>query len=144
MYITKDDTTEDYFRRFKTITLDKKPWEVNAVDALSTEGIIRVLLKEDYSNTVAEEIAEEKEENAVIETSLIQGPIEVYPYDTVQYTIDKTGGSWELNSTKATIIEQSETTVKVAITSGRSGAFELIYKKENEEDIVLKVTINSL
>lgn len=93
MYITKDDTTEDYFRRFKTITLDKKPWEVNAVDALSTEGIIRVLLKEDYSNTVAEEIAKEKEENIVVETSLIQGPIEVYPYDTVQYTIDKTGGS---------------------------------------------------
>lgn len=109
-----------------------------------------VLLKEYYNNTIEKEIAEEKQElkqEVVIgkDEPQIEGLKTVYPYDEVEYTIKNiNGGIWEINSTKATIINQTETAVLVAITTGRSGEFELKYKRENEEDIVLNITIESL
>lgn len=151
MYITKDETTKDYFERFKIVKIGEQPWEVQAVDSLSTDGIVMVLLKEYYNNTIEEEIAEEKQELKQEENIIdknepqIDGPKTVFPYDEVEYTIKNiNGGFWEINSAKATIVNQTETEVLVAITTGRSGEFELIYKKENEDNIVLKVTIESL
>ena len=150
LYITKDETTEDYFRRFTSLKINNKPWEVQNVDALSTEGIIRVLLLEDYNNVIEEQIEEEKkqeEDKVIIDNKdiYIEGQSIVYPYDEVEYTIKNTdGGVWEINSTKATIVNQTSVAVLVAITTGRSGEFELIYRRENKEDIVLVVTIESL
>lgn len=111
-----------------------------------------VLLKEYYNNTIAKEIEEEtkqkQEEDKVVISkgqAFIKGNMVVYPYDEVEYTIENAeGGMWELNSTKAKIVNQTSAAVLVTITTGRSGEFELIYKRENEEDIVLKVTIESL
>lgn len=111
-----------------------------------------VLLKEYYNNTIAKEIEEEtkqkQEEDKVVISkgqAFIRGNTVVYPYDEVEYIIENAeGGLWELNSTKAKIVNQTSTAVLVTITTGRSGEFELIYKRENEEDIVLKVTIESL
>lgn len=111
-----------------------------------------VLLKEYYNNTIAKEIEKEtkqkQEEDKVVISkgqAFIKGNTVVYPYDEVEYIIENAeGGLWELNSTKAKIVNQTSTAVLVTITTGRSGEFELIYKRENEEDIVLKVTIESL
>ena len=41
-------------------------------------------------------------------------------------------------------MSQTDSAVELIIKTGRSGEFDLIYKKENEEDIVLHITINSL
>ena len=54
MYISKDEKTNEFFQRFTKIQLDGKPWEVQAVDRISTEGILAVYLKEDYSNEFSE------------------------------------------------------------------------------------------
>ena len=54
------------------------------------------------------------------------------------------GGIWEVSNNKAYIISQTDSTVELMIKTGRSGEFDLIYKKENEEDVVLHITINSL
>lgn len=152
LYITKTEATEKYFEKFKVIKIANQPWEVQSIDAFSTEGIIRVLLKEYYNNTIKEEIEEEtkkkQEEDKVVISKgqpFIEGDTIVYPYDEIEYIIKNTeGGVWELNSTKATIINQTSTAVLIAITTGRSGEFELIYKRENEDDIVLNITIESL
>lgn len=152
LYITKDEITKDYFSRFQIIKIDGQPWEVQSYDALSTEGIVRVLLKEYYNNTIADQIEEEtkkqEEEDKVVISkgeAYIEGQNIVYPYDEIEYIIKNAeGGVWELNSTKATILNQTSSAVLVAITTGRSGEFELIYKRENMDDIVLKVTIESL
>lgn len=150
VYITKDENTKSYFKRFQIVEINNQPWEVQAVDSLSTDGIVMVLLKEYYNNTIEKEMAEEKQElkqEVVIgkDEPQIEGLKTVYPYDEVEYTIKNIdGGIWEINSTKATIVNQTETAVLVAITTGRSGEFELKYKRENEEDIVLNVTIESL
>lgn len=111
-----------------------------------------VLLKEYYTNTIEKEVAEEKQELQQQQEVIIgknQPQIEglsiVYPYDEVEYTIkNANGGIWEINNTKAAIVNQTEAAVLVAITTGRSGEFELKYKREGKDDIVLKVTIESL
>ena len=150
MYITKDENTKNYFKRFQIVEINNQPWEVQAVDSLSTDGIVMVLLKEYYNNTIEKEIAEEKQElkeEVIIGKNepQIEGSTIVYPYDEVEYIIKNTnGGVWEINTTKAAIVNQTETAVLVAITTGRSGEFELKYKREGKDDIVLKVTIESL
>lgn len=148
MYITKDENTQNYFQRFNTIKINNKPWEVQAVDDISTKGIIIVLLKEYYMNSIEEAIEQEKQEEKVeIDTTIphIEGDLVVYPYDIKTYSIQGiSGGVWDINSSKAIIKNQSETEVTIEVISGRSGKFELRYKKENEDDIVLDITIESL
>lgn len=148
MYLTKDDVTKSKYKRFDIIKLDDRPWEVQAVDAMSVEGIVMVALKEYYSNTIEEKIEAEKAEEATPEikptSPYITGDTEVYPYDTKIYTINGiTGGTWFLDSKKATIVGSNDTTAKVEVTTGRSGTFELKYIKD-EDEIVLNVTIKSL
>ena len=148
MFITKDELTEDYFHRFTKVKVSGKPYEVQAVDAISIEGIIEVALKEDYTNSIKDIIDNtEIQEEKPIDKNLpyIAGPTIVYPYDEVHFSIKNTyGGIWEVSNNKAYIMSQTDSTVELMIKTGRSGEFDLIYKKENEEDIVLHITINSL
>lgn len=142
MYITKDASTEAFFHRFMVVKVNGKPWEVQAIDSMSSDGIIIIALKEWYQNTIAETAAQEDMPEV---TSAIVGPSAVYPYETIIYTIDNNlSGSWEVSNTKAKILEQTNSTAIVNIVTGKSGKFDLIYKQDNEEDIVLNVTINSL
>ena len=148
IYLTKDDITKNRYKRFDIIELDDRPWEVQAVDAMSVEGIVMVALKEYYRNSIEEALEEEKAEESVpqVDTRLphITGDTEVYPYDTKVYTIQGIdGGSWSLDSKKAKIVSQTEESVTIEVTTGRSGDFELKYIKEDNE-IVLNITINSL
>lgn len=147
MYLTKDDITKNRYKRFDIIELDDKPWEVQAVDAMSVDGIVMVALKEYYRNSIEKALEEEAEAHAPqVDTRLphITGDTEVYPYDTKVYTIQGiAGGSWSLDSKKAKIISQTEESVTIEVTTGRSGEFELKYIKENDE-VVLNVTIKSL
>lgn len=148
MFITKDECTEDYFHRFTKVKISGKPYEVQAVDAISTEGIIEVALKEDYTNEVQDIIDKIDIPNKEPIDELlpyIKGPSVVYPYDEVHFSIENDyGGHWEVNSNKVYIISQTDLTVELMIKTGRSGEFDLIYKKEDEEDIILHIIINSL
>lgn len=150
MYITKDEITEEFFHRFNIVKVNNRPWEIQSIDSMSSDGIIIVYLKEYYQNTIAEEKEKEDAETTPIEPEIlgkptIVGPAAVYPYDKVTYTIENAeNGIWFIGSQKAKIIYQDSTTVNVEIVTGRSGSFKIIYKRENEEDITLTVTIESL
>lgn len=151
LYIAKDEFTKEYFKRFQIIEFGGQPWEVQDINIYSTDGFVTVLLKEHYNNTIEEQVEEEKqnnENNSSTDENLsvkIKGELIVYPYDEVEYTIEGiSGGYWEINGTKAKILNQTSETVSVAITTGRSGSFELLYKKDGEDDIVTTVTIDSL
>ena len=150
MYLTKDDITKNKYKRFDIIELDNRPWEVQAVDAMSVDGIVMVALKEYYRNSIENAIEEEKEQAEIEIPSVnpelphIIGDIEVYPYDIKVYTINGiTGGSWSLDSKKAKIVSQTEESATVEVITGRSGEFKLKYTKENDE-IVLNIIIKSL
>ena len=88
MYITKNEETLDYFHRFTRIEIDGLPWEVQAVDAIATEGIIEVSLKETYRNSIEKEIEKDKEEIQPEKKDIyIEGPSIVYPYEEYEYKI---------------------------------------------------------
>ena len=154
MYITKDEFTQGYFKRFQIFEFDGNPWEVQDIDIYSTDGFIVVLMKEYYKNTIAEQIQEEKnnltnseEDNNKEEGKpYIEGPSTVYPYDEIIYKImNIRDGFWTINNDKAIIKKLiSDNEVLVAITTGRSGSFKLMYTGNQQEQIELNVTINSL
>lgn len=152
MYISKDEFTQGYFKRFQVFEFDGQPWEVQDIDIYSTDGFIVVLLKEYYKNTIAEQIQEEKdskqteEDTTIIEgQAYIEGPTVVYPYDEVSYKIiNASNGTWTIDGSKAAIKELiNDNEVLVTITTGRSGDFKLSYTNDKEE-IVLDITIESL
>lgn len=150
MYITKDEKTEAFFHRFTIVKVNGKPWEVQAIDNMSSDGIIIMALKEWYQNSIAEAAEQEKKEKEqpiIIHKGdpYILGDSVVYPYETKEYTIVNTeGGEWVLGSTKAKILQQDPQTVKVQITTGRSGKFVLKYVRDGQEDVELDITIESL
>ena len=93
MYITKDEKTEAFFHRFMVIDVNNKPWEVQSIDNMSSDGIIIVYLKEWYQNSIekakAEEDAEIPPKPVPAETDpQIVGPAACYPYDKLTYTIE--------------------------------------------------------
>jgi len=150
MYITKDEKTEAFFHRFTVVKVNGKPWEVQAIDNMSSDGIIIMALKEWYQNSIAEAAEQEKKEHeqpVIIHKGdpYINGDSVVYPYETKEYTIVNTeGGEWVLGSTKAKILQQNPQTAKVYISTGRSGKFVLKYVRDGQDDIKLDITIESL
>ena len=150
MYITKDEATEAFFHRFTVVKVNGKPWEVQAIDNMSSDGIIIMALKEWYQNSIADAKKKEDDEKPVPKPPkkgdpYIQGDSVVYPYEIKEYTIVNTeGGEWVLGSTKAKILQQNPETAKIEITTGRSGEFVLKYVRQDEDDIELNVTIESL
>ena len=150
MYITKDEATEAFFHRFTVVKVNGKPWEVQAIDNMSSDGIIIMALKEWYQNSIADAKKKEDDERPVPKPPeegdpYIQGDSVVYPYEIKEYIIvNMEGGEWVLGSTKAKILQQNSNTAKVQITTGRSGKFVLKYIKDGEKDVSLDVTIESL
>lgn len=149
--ITKTEETDAFFHRFAKIKFRGKTWEVQAIDNISAEGAIDVYLKEYYSNEVEDAYMAEQEENIpevippVADSIYIEGDSVVYPFDIKEYMIkNASDGKWVLEGTKARIKSQTEGKVIIEITSGRSGEVSLIYRRKDEEDIVLPITIESL
>jgi hypothetical protein len=147
IYISNTTETNEFFHRFKNIKIKGRPFEVQAVDDLSTDGILTVYLKETYTNEW-EKVAEEAPTHEVIlpaDSIRIDGPLEVYPYDIVEYqAMNIKGGSWLLSNNRAKILNSSDIAVKVEIVTGKSGSVSLIYKKDGMDDIVTNIKILSL
>lgn len=148
MYISNNQETNEFFHRFKKLKVKGRPWEVQAIDDITTDGIIAVYLKEDYTNEYAETQVEDSqsENDSAIEQGLprIIGDSKVYPFDIKTYNVENiAGGSWSLSNGRAKILTQSESSVEIEITTGKSGDVSLIYKTENDK-IVFNITIQSL
>ena len=149
--ITKDEYTDDFFHRFTKIKFLGKNYEVQAIDGISTEGIIDIYLKEYFSNSILDEIQEEEKDTPIIDplpegSPEILGDSEVYPYDVKEFTIKNlTDGQWAVNSNKVIILNKSESKVTIKITTGRSGKFILSYNDINGKELASKeIIINSL
>lgn len=141
MYITKDENTLAALHRFSKIKIDDKPWEVQVVDSVDAEGIIKVVIKETFSNTFLEE-----EETPAPPTEsvkpYIKGPAVVYPYDTASYTIEadeEVPGEWTIDNKKIKIKNKFKNGIDIDVMTGRSGNFTIAFG-----DLKLLVEIHSL
>ena len=150
MYISNDSNSNEFLQRFTKLNIKGKPWEVQAIDRLSTDGILAVYLKEDYGVTevAAEEppVSEEPEVEVAIEqgSPRIVGPASVHPFDIVSYSVEgSTQGFWSLSNKRARILRQTPTFVEIEITSGKSGDITLQYHGINH-DTQLNISILSI
>lgn len=147
MYITKNEETLEFFRRFKRVKFDGKSWEVQAVNRYDADGILKIMLNETYNNTIEEEMQEKLPEVIIPDkdTPHIEGKHFVKPYDIEEYKIIRAEkGKWRISNNKAKIISQDGLVAVVEITTGKSGKFDIIYERENEDDIVFPIVIESL
>ena len=148
MYISNTQETNEFFQRFKIVNIQGNHWEVQAVDRLTTDGILCVYLKEHYSNEYDVQVKEEVppiEEEPATSSNVPQiiGPAEVHPFDIVTYSVtNANGGAWLLSNKRARILESDGTYAKIEITSGKSGDVTLIY--DDNEDIYFNIHIASL
>lgn len=157
--VTKNSKTMKYFDRFKVIKLKNSykdeetgevfeevhNWQVVATDKWSSDGVIDVYLKEYADNAMEDAAVGPEIVEPDVEQPYIRGPQFVDVYDTfVEYSIENaSNGKFVVNSNKVKVIESTETSCVMDIITGKSGKFDIIYRRENEEDIVLNVTINS-
>lgn len=145
MYITKNEETLQFFERFKVIKWDGHNWMVNAVDRYSQKGIIEVALNEHFNN--------EMEDNMVIpevfipeeDVPYIAGPQVVYAFDeNIFYEVKNAEqGKFVVDCKEVKITNSTETSCEISILTGKSHSFNLIYERENMDNIVLGVTIES-
>ena len=140
IYISNNSVTNQFFQRFKKCKVLGQQYEVQAVDRLSTKGILTVYLKEDYSNDWAPEQNEE-----ILTKPYITGSSQVYPYDIIEYEIHNAiNGTWTIEGNSAKIIDIKDNLVTVEVTSGRRGEFRLVYELDGSKDIYYDVSILSL
>ena len=92
LYITKDETTQAFFRRFDRVVINGQTWEVQGYnDNYGTSsknaegGMIRVALKETYTST--NEVIKDMLDQEDIEEGEIFGPTSVQGLDVVKYYI---------------------------------------------------------
>lgn len=140
IYISNTTVTNEFFQRFKKCKVLGQQYEVQAVDRLSTKGILTVYLKEDYTNEWA------PDQNLEIQTEpYITGPAQVYPYDIIEYQVfNVNGGKWLLEGAGAKIKKDNGNIVTIEITQGRSGQIKLVYWLDSGENIVYDISILSL
>ena len=158
MYITADETTNNYFERFKTIKIldprynKEKTWQVVGVDPYYGDGIIQVFLDEYFENSIADAVAAENsaetgEENPVDETAAyINGPTEVQQYSKAYYEIHNAEeGHWYLKwKNEEQDLKSSLKIIPLNISIGELGTFTLIYRIQGQDDITLDVKIVAL
>ena len=77
---------------------------------------------------------------------LIQGPQEVYPYETHTYWIkgENVKAIFSIDSDLAEIIETGNDYCKIEIVSGKTGEFVLYCTPEGQEQTELNIKIKSL
>ena len=155
LYVTKDETTERFFHRFQKVEIRDRIWEVQMVNDITSDTMLIVYLKETFVNEfepVTNEIAEEPVPETPTETpeepivvAAINGKDSLYPFDKAIYSIENAeNGNWYLSNTKGRIESQTSEKAVVIITSAKSGEVDLIYRRENEEDIIKHIIIKSL
>lgn len=176
LYITKDEDTLAFFQRFDRIVINGKPWQVQAYNQdYSTSktggmnsGIIRVALKETYTNTnqfvkqkIAEIDADQAAQDEYDETHTqprIDGPTTAAPYSILtfvakNFAIERDQNQreivkhWSLYGTNlAKIIKTSPDgkTVTVEIVTGKSNKEGFYINYGDSDETMVHVIIESL
>lgn len=157
--ITKDSRTMNYFDRFKVIKLkntypdvdtgeiieEEHRWQVVATDKWSNDGVIDIYLNEYADNPMEDAIIEPTIPDQDTTQPHIDGPRIVDIWQSlVSYSIKNTsGGNFVVNSSKVEIVSTDEFSCVVNINTGKSGTFDIIYRREGEDDIITTVIIQS-
>lgn len=151
LYITKDEDTQAFFKRFDRININGQPWQVvaynenystsksNGIDS----GIIRVALKETYTNSnqfitetlkTIQENTDKQDDDSQSINSYIEGPEKVKPYSTVTFVAKNFNSvqNWQISDSKIAKIKKVSqdgltATVDILIGVGYKKGFYINY-----------------
>ena len=147
IYVTKNEETLDFFKRFQILKIDGHRWRVAATDIFSQGSIIEVYLEEFFDNSLEDE--QIKKEPIIFgeEEPYIDGPQFVEPYQTeIKYSLVNNlnaTGAFLISSKKVKIVNSDNNSCIINVISGKAGEFKIIYREEGKEDLGVKVTIES-
>ena len=147
IYVTKNEETLDFFKRFQILKIDGHRWRVAATDIFSQGSIIEVYLEEFFDNSLEDE--QIKKEPIIFgeEEPYIDGPQFVEPYQTeIKYSLVNNlnaTGAFLVSSKKVKIVNSDNNSCVINVISGKAGEFKIIYREEGKEDLELNVTIES-
>lgn len=147
IYVTKNEETLDFFKRFQILKIDGHRWRVAATDIFSQGSIIEVYLEEFFDNSLEDE--QIKKEPIIFgeEEPYIDGPQFVEPYQTeIKYSLANilnATGAFLVSSKKVKIVNSDNNSCIINVISGKAGEFKIIYREEGKEDLELNVTIES-
>ena len=147
IYVTKNEETLDFFKRFQILKIDGHRWRVTATDIFSQGSIIEVYLEEFFDNSLEDE--QIKKEPIIFgeEEPYIDGPQFVEPYQTeIKYSLVNNlnaTGAFLVSSKKVKIVNSDNNSCVINVISGKAGEFKIIYREEGKEDLELNVTIES-
>ena len=135
LYITKDQTTAAYFKRFDRVLINGQTWEVQGYnDNYGTSsknaegGMIRVALKETYTST--NQIIKKKQQSDREESvNNIIGPTQVRSYDIVTYQTTGDISTWQIDQNAPIVIKsQQDQKLKIEIKAVKNAtSFNLTY-----------------
>ena len=143
LYITKDETTTEFFNRFERVVINGQTWEVQGYNdnygttsRKSTGGLIRVALKETYTST--NEMIKNMEQQDQIKSYEIVGPTTIQSYDVVKYYVPNGTASWAIGAAApVTILSQTENEIRLKVNKITTATtFDLQYG-----DQVLTITV---
>lgn len=145
MYIPKNEKTLEFIKRHKILKFDGHNWKITAVDRYSQEGVIEVILNEHFDNSMEDAAVVPEIIEPDIENPYIDGPQIICAFDeNILYEIkNANNGKFVVNSNKVEISNSTETSCEITVLTGKSNSFDLIYQRDEEEDIVLHITIES-
>lgn len=153
LYITRNAETLAYFKRFDRVLINGKTWEVQAYNdnygskASNVDtGIIRVAIKETYTDTMEQLKRYETERAEAVEE--ITGPDILSPYDEVSYSVSEGAeGAWSVTTAGDKNIEdliswsvsQNNTlNVTVLTTKAYRKGFDIKYGQYKSKHITIK------
>lgn len=147
IYVTKNEETLDFFKRFQILKIDGHRWRVAATDIFSQGSIIEVYLEEFFDNSLEDE--QIKKEPIIFgeEEPYIDGPQFVEPYQTeIKYSLVNNlnaTGAFLVSSKKVKIVNSDNNSCIINVISGKAGEFKIIYREEGKKDLELNVIIES-
>lgn len=146
LYIKKDDTTIDFFKRFATVDLDilgkKLRWQVIGSNKFFGDGVLEVCLQEHYSDPVLE-VQEPTTTGQIL--AGIQGKDEIALFEQVSFAIEGySGGEWfiEIGGNRQTL--GNDDSVTFAIKDKRVKNVVVGYRLSNNEEITKTIKIVSI
>ena len=130
LFVTSNEITREFFSRHNVIKFDGHNWRVAATDKYSQEGVIEVYLEEFFDNGMLDEMIppeiEKHEPDEVL--PYIDGPQLVNVYDTdLTYSVVNYESAVEfvVNSNKAKIVSQDESSCIIEILTGKARTFTI-------------------
>ena len=134
LYITKDETTQAFFKRFDRVIINGQSWAIHGFNSNygtssknAEGGLIRVALKETYTST--NQMIDNLKQMEQTSGGEIIGPTSVQTYDVIKYYVTEGEGSWSISSgAPVSILSQQDKQIKLEIGNVTSQvSFDLIY-----------------